>query len=231
MAPDLLSLELVLTLALLAPGFLTLLFVSRLRGSRRFLGSDLQNVILSLALSATIGLLLAGVLRLESVEEATAYGKENPYAAVGLLLLAVVVLTVVIGAILLADPVGRVVNLLYAGRDVTPVASELWDSFMKRFELRPVEVTMKGGDVFKGFLAGYSLEDETRALHISGARRVVHDPDAPDQAPAEYELGPDLLIPGDEIRQVLVLAGERGHVPSGGRKWFRRRASPRRRAE
>lgn len=205
------SLEIVFALALLAPGFLTLALIGRLRGASRFLGTDLQNAVLSVALSGIILTLLASFHSLHSLDALTSFILAHPLRSVGEVVALVFGLSVLIGVGLLLNPVQRIANLLHLGQHVVPVGFELWDVFLSQNELRPVEVQTQEGEIYKGFLAGYSHQGERPAIHISPAIEV----DYASTPPEDVHLGDQMLLWGADIAHVTVLSGEEANLESG----------------
>lgn len=202
------SMDFVLALALLAPGFLTLTLVGRLRGARRFLGNELRNSVLSLALS---GVILVVVARLHGLKSSSAFMEfviTQPILLGAEIVALILILSIAIAFGLIWNPVQKVADRLHWGHHIVPIGTELWDSFLKDSELHPVEVSTKRGEVFKGYLAGYSTQDERPAIHLSPAKEVDYD----EEPAVDVDIGENMLIRGEEITHITVLKGEKGQV-------------------
>lgn len=195
------SVDLLTTLVIAAPGFLTLLLFARY--SVENLGLETwEKVMLSLVFSAIIGGVFLFCNRLTSEEGLSTFFLHHPLRS----LFHVLFLSVVLAGVMLyfstRDPVSRFVRSRLFGHYVLkPSTAETWDRFMDRNELKPVLVTCTDESLYTGILAGYSTGDEDRALTLEHPVEVVYDNEG---EPIEGEETVELLLESDDILRVEV---------------------------
>ena len=173
----LIEVGLAIVLVFIAPGYLSLLVVNRIRGAKG-VKSDLNNAVISVVLSAVVTATWFVTSGFATWDAAVTFAATHWVRTTVVILMLALATGIAVGVIYvrLFDPAVRKTHaLLYRGLSVTTHEDDVWDLFMVAYHRKPVSVETADGKVFQGNLQSFSTLDEAPAITISPVEEVRYD--------------------------------------------------------